>query len=226
MWRPSGPTFPRNVSAVGIATSISGKSSFQPGAHQSRSNGPVSPITDPSIRVTPAAPIWSASPSSGAGPSSGSPCPTSHRSPSITPSTGAAWAIARVWITRSGPTVASSAMDSSSFSFEAGARSTHARCRYQKAPSSPIVTDIRRVADQRVDPTLPHRLVRRDDPGERQCRDRARRRLDPRPGRPRRTRRRAGWRGTTWRACSNDGTRSSGRGARSARERRALGRRY
>ena len=35
-------------------------------------------------------------------------------------------------------------MDSSSFSFEAGARSTHARCRYQNAPSSPMVTDIRR----------------------------------------------------------------------------------
>ena len=37
-----------------MATSIDGKSSFHPSAHQSRSNGPVSPTTDPSIRVTPA----------------------------------------------------------------------------------------------------------------------------------------------------------------------------
>ncbi len=158
MWRPSGPTLPLNVSAVGMATSIDGKSSFHPSAHQSRSNGPVSPTTDPSIRVTPAFAICSASASSASGASSGSPCPTSQRSPSITPSTGAADAIARVAITRSGPTACRSAIERSSFSFDAGGRVTQPRCPYHSAPSSPIVTDIRRSPISPSIRALPRRL--------------------------------------------------------------------
>ena len=55
------------------------------------------------------------------------------------------------------------------------------------------------------------------DRDERHARWRRGLRLDRRPGCPRRTRRRAGWRGPTWRACSADGTRSSGRRSGGAR---------
>ncbi len=62
-------------------------------------------------------------------------------------------------ITRSGPTAASSAIDRSSFSFDAGARITHARCRYQTSPSFADRHRHPSAADQLVDLALPSRRI-------------------------------------------------------------------